>query len=210
MSPARHVLLAGVALTLGCASTLQSVEYPLLREAPPTIRRLAVAPFRPEAGLAAEAQARRAVADQVAGFVFEAAAARGIELVAPSDLAHALEDPESRMPAEAPQAARLASQEFGADAILLGTVLRFRKRAGEALGTTQPASVAFEVTLYSAPGGERLWSARFDETQQALLSNVLNLGRYPGGGTRWLTAEELARWGAHEVAKGLPLGATGP
>ena len=29
------------------------------------------------------------------------------------------------------------------------------------------------------------------------------LGRYPGGGSRWLTAAELARWGAAAAAKSL-------
>jgi hypothetical protein len=35
---------------------------------------------------------------------------------------------------------------------------------------------------------------------------VLQTIRYPGGGTRWLTLEELARWGAREVARDLPAG----
>jgi hypothetical protein len=61
------------------------------------------------------------------------------------------------------------------------------------------------VTLYTAPGSEKLWSAVFSETQQPLSSNVLSTTRYPGGGMRWLTAEELARWGAEETVRALPL-----
>jgi hypothetical protein len=64
--------------------------------------------------------------------------------------------------------------------------------------------VAFEVTLFAAPSGQKLWSARFDETQRALSENVLNARRYPGGGTRWLTAAELARWGAQAAAGAMP------
>ena len=97
----------------------------------------------------------------------------------------------------------MAASKFGATAVLLGRVERYRERGGEAFGTSRPASVAFEVTLFSAPDGRRLWRARFDETQQSLGSNVLNAPRYPGGGTRWLSAGELARWGADAAARSL-------
>jgi len=85
-------------------------------------------------------------------------------------------------------------------------VSRFIERAGEAAGTMRPASVSFTITLYAAPGARPLWRGRFDETQRALNENIFNAGRYPGGGTRWLSAEEMARWGASEVALAMPLG----
>jgi hypothetical protein len=66
--------------------------------------------------------------------------------------------------------------------------------------------VAFEVTLYAAPSGKKLWTARFDETQQSLNERPLDASRYPGGGTRWLTAAELARWGADATAESLAKG----
>jgi hypothetical protein len=47
----------------------------------------------------------------------------------------------------------------------------------------------------------------FNETQRPLSSNVLVASRYPGGGSRWLSAEELARWGAEETARSMPIGA---
>ena len=34
--------------------------------------------------------------------------------------------------------------------------------------------------------------------------SFFNVFRYPGGGTRWLTAEELSQWGASEVAQAMP------
>jgi hypothetical protein len=87
--------------------------------------------------------------------------------------------------------------------VLLGKVYRFREREGQALGASRAASVGYEVTLFEAPGGRRLWTSRFDETQQALTENIFNAQRYPGGGRRWLTAAELARWGAEGAAKAL-------
>ncbi len=196
--------LVAMALALACASTLERTEYPKLRESPPEMHRLAIAPFEPEAGLEADAERRRTAAAHMAAYVAEAMQARGVRIVPPSDVRLALQSGDRAPGFDAVRAARASAAEFGADALLAGRVLRFRKRTGEALGTLQPASVAFEVTLYTAPGGERLWSARFDETQEALFANVLNLFRYPRGGTRWLTAEELARWGAREVAAAVP------
>ncbi len=101
------------------------------------------------------------------------------------------------------QAAALAAHKFGATAVLTGEVLRYRERSGEALGTSRPASVGFELKLYAAPGGERLWTALFQETQQTITENVLRARRYPGRGTRWLTAAELARWGAQSAVDSL-------
>jgi hypothetical protein len=83
-------------------------------------------------------------------------------------------------------------------------VLRWRDRVGEKLGASQAAGVGFEVTLLRTPDGAKLWTAVFDETQLPITDNFFNVFRYPGGGTRWLTAEELSQWGATEVAQAMP------
>jgi hypothetical protein len=101
------------------------------------------------------------------------------------------------------EAGAVAAREFGASAVMLGKVYRYRDREGQSYGASRPASVGYEVTLFEAPSGRRLWSSRFDETQQPLGENVFNAQRYPGGGTRWLTAGELARWGAEGTAQAL-------
>jgi hypothetical protein len=44
-------------------------------------------------------------------------------------------------------------------------------------------------------------------TQAPISANLFNMGRYPGGGTRWLTAEELSKWGADGVADAFPISA---
>ena len=38
-----------------------------------------------------------------------------------------------------------------------------------------------------------------------MTENVLLTPRYPGGGTRWLTAEEFAQFAASELAAAVPL-----
>ena len=97
----------------------------------------------------------------------------------------------------------MAARQFGASAVMLGKVYRYREREGEALGALRPASVGFDLSLHEAPGGRKLWTSRFDETQQPITANVFNVQRYPGGGRRWLTAAELARWGADGTARAL-------
>jgi len=101
--------------------------------------------------------------------------------------------------------ARLLAAEFGADAVLFGVLTRWEKRDGTRAGALHPAAVGFEVLLRSAPSGERLWSGYFDHRQQPLGQNLLVTSRYPGGGTHWLSAPELARWGAGEVVRRIPL-----
>ncbi len=168
---------------------------------------LAVMPFYPRPGLdATQAGVSAATAAELVGrFVTEAVAARGIPVIPPGDLALAFSAegrPTPRLDGRA--AAVLAARDFGASAVLVGEVWRYRERSGQALGSTEPASVAFEVTLFAAPSGQRLWQARFEETQQSITENPLRARLYPGGGTRWLTAADFARWGASQVAQSLP------
>ena len=68
---------------------------------------------------------------------------------------------------------RVAAEDFGATSVLLGEVIRYREREGGEFGALRPASVWFEVQLYTAPGGERLFTARFEQTQPALSENAL-------------------------------------
>ena len=202
-------LLLGELAWQGCAAPLREERvYPALQERHFELHKLAVAPF--QAGRLVARPAERQPVDPadaalVAKQVAEAERARGIEVIAPEDVRTA-SDP-SATPADTLDPARLifvASQQFGADAVLVGTVLRWRDRVGEKLGASQAAGVGFEVTLLRTPDGAKLWSAVFDETQLPITDNFFNVFRYPGGGSRWLTAEELSQWGASEVAQAMP------
>jgi hypothetical protein len=142
----------------------------------------------------------------IGGYVASALEGRGVDVVPPSDVAQGIGLPIA--PVEAGDVRALAAavhQKFGADALAMGVVHRFVDRSGESMGSTRPASVGFEVRILSAPAGNVLWVGAFDQTQVALSENVLKAPQYPGGGTRWLTAEELARWGASQIVQTLPL-----
>jgi hypothetical protein len=201
--------LAGVLLLLAMACSRQApvVQHRIYKVPRDALGRVAVMPFYPRPGLDATPSGVSAAtaAELVGRFMTEAVASRGIPVIPPSDLALAFSAegrPTPRLDGRA--AASLAARDFGATSVLVGQVWRYRERSGQALGSAEPASVAFEVTLFAAPDGRRLWQARFEETQQSLTANPLRARLYPGSGTRWLTAAEFARWGASQVAKSLP------
>jgi hypothetical protein len=195
---------------------VQEQRLALSRDA---LQRVAVIPFYPGEQLRAPPATPPSAADAppfisgweaaslVAGFMAEALAAAGIPTVPPNDVEVAFVGEGHPVPRLDPRAAgALTARDFGATSVLLGKVLRYREREGSAAGATRPASVAFEVSLHDTATGRRLWTGRFDETQQPLTENVFRARQYPGGGTRWLTAAELGRWGASQVAKSLRAG----
>lgn len=201
---ARPVALAGAVLvSTACAGpVVRTARY---EKALGVLAVVAVAPFvaapefqgSPEPGTPSAAEA----ALLVGRLVSEALDARGISVVPPSDVRLALDGRAVAPREDAGALADLVAEKFGATSLLVGSVHRFRERRGEALGTERPASVGFEIVVYAAPSARRVWTARFDETQVAFSENVLRAWHYPGRGTRWLTAAELARWGAEQVAE---------
>lgn len=94
-----------------------------------------------------------------------------------------------------PKQAQEIGARVNADAVLFGRVTRYRERSGRGWGSEQPASVAFSLFLLDIATGKRIWSARFDEAQQALSENLLNIGKFIERRTRFVRADELAREG---------------
>lgn len=197
-------LLAGVSLAcLGCKGPVKVQSH----RAGSAAQHIAVAPMRVAERLALPVEEAAVAAEIVAHQLAEALARRGAPVVAPSDVARffaksAAPEAPPRPPLEV---ARMLAAEFGVDAVLFGVLTRWEEREGTGAGAMHAAAVGFEVLLRSAPGGERLWSGNFDHRQKPLGENLLVTSRYPGGGTRWLSAPELARWGAGEVARRIPL-----
>ncbi len=201
---------------LGCATIspelVEERRYAVMEAADPT---LAVLPFYPSANLSRSvrpggSQAWEAAA-LVTRFVTEAVAQRRVRVIPESDVQLAFASEGQVTPRLDPiSAARLAADRFGATGVLLGVVNRYRERQGSAFASMSTASAEFVVTLYDAPAGRRIWSGRFNQTQPDLTANVFTATRYPGGGTRFLTVAELARWGAQLIADRLPIGSAPP
>jgi hypothetical protein len=88
--------------------------------------------------------------------------------------------------------------KLDANAVLDVTVTRFHERDGSDLSVNSPASAAFEMVLTQVDSGMVLWAASFDETQEALSSNLFALGKAKSRGFKWITVEDLVRQGLKE------------
>ena len=100
-----------------------------------------------------------------------------------------------RSPEQLYRGIQQARRHFAADHVMRLQVHRFREREGGEFGTLRPASIDCVLTLYAAPGGERRFRARFDETQISFSGDLMRAWRYPGRGLRWLDADALLRFG---------------
>jgi hypothetical protein len=178
--------------------------------APPSaaLERLAVIPFYPhrtyEGSRLLGSVPPDVATERVTRLVVDAISEQGIDVVAPAEVAAAIEGvPRSTAAIDAAVLAELAARKLGATGVLLGEVLRFRDPRGVSSSARHPASVAYQVTLYEAPEGFKLWTARFDETQTV---PPAERAREPGDvemPLHWLSAGELARRGADAVASSL-------
>ena len=99
------------------------------------------------------------------------------------------------------QAADLATA-LKADAALMGQILVYQERSGSRLGANPPATVGFEVKVV-APDGQVLWIGNYYERQQPMTQDLV--GYIQHGGV-FVTAEELAEYGADKVLKTFPFG----
>jgi hypothetical protein len=80
----------------------------------------------------------------------------------------------------------------GADAVLMGTLYRFRERVGLKYSADTPAAVTFDLLLLDSASGRVVWWQSFDEAQLPLSDNLLKIGTFIKDRGRWLTAAELS------------------
>jgi hypothetical protein len=208
LSSLPRALAAPLLVLVACVS-----PEPVLEErtyAPPSaaLTRVAVIPFyahrtyegsRLLGGVPPEVASER-----VTRLVVDAISERGIAVVPPGEVAAAIEAlPRSTPAMDAVVLAELAGRELGVTGVLLGEVLRFRDPRGASSGARRPASVAYQVTLYEAPEGFKLWTARFDEAQSVPPAGLESEPDDSEIQIRWLSAGELARRGADAVATSL-------
>ena len=107
--------------------------------------------------------------------------------------------PQNRMVDTPRQFAQRFGKAMGADHVIIGSVWRYRDRTPDT-----GASVAFTVYLLEVNNGRRVWRGRFDKTQQALSDDLQDAGAFFQKGARWLSAEELARFGIEQVMQSFP------
>jgi hypothetical protein len=144
--------------------------------------------------------------NQMTGFLHEALQGRYKAALIPVETVRASYSGLLKKPsADTPQSLALAlGKELNANHVMVGIVWRYKERVGTAQASASPASVAFSLYLVNVEQGIPVWEAAFDRTQQALTDNLLNVKEFFSMGARWLTADELARFGLKQV-----LGETG-
>jgi hypothetical protein len=104
---------------------------------------------------------------------------------------------------------RTTAQSFGralgANFIVAGWVWRYRERIGGDIGVQSPASVAFTVALIDVKSGKMLWQGKFVEKQSSLSENIVEIRKFLKRSGKWLSVDELARYGVREVFTTFPM-----
>ncbi|MCJ7687303.1 MAG: hypothetical protein MUO68_23740, partial [Desulfobacteraceae bacterium] len=93
---------------------------------------------------------------------------------------------------------------FGADAVLIGQVYRWRDRIGADFGVDSPASVAFDLSLVRPSDGAILWRGNYDKTQRSLFEDLFDYKTYFKSKGLWLTAKKLAKFGLDKLLEDMP------
>lgn len=125
----------------------------------------------------------------------------GLQLLSPNESARVAREVSGGTTTETMPAHKIA-QRLGADAALSGKVLVYQERVGSRLGADPPAAVGFEVKLV-APDGMVLWEGNYYEKQRPMTEDFLGFVQRYGV---FVTAEELAAYGAEELAEAFPYG----
>ena len=95
-------------------------------------------------------------------------------------------------------------KELQASHVMVGLLWRFKEREGGPLTANTPASVAFSVYVVKIENSGLIWKASFDKTQTSLSENLLDAPLFMKKGMKWLSAEELATYGAAITMKDFP------
>jgi hypothetical protein len=127
----------------------------------------------------------------------------GLTVYSPDDAAAAIKSLAGQdEPAKpAVRAGRIASK-MAVDAALIGRVLVFQERKGNKLGG-ETAAVGFEIKLISADGTP-LWAGNYYEKQKPLTEDAKGFAERGGV---FVTADELAEYGATHLVDRFPFGA---
>ena len=200
--------LAALLVLGACSSTGPAVDERTYAPTGAALARVAVIPFTVhrtyEASRLLGGVPPEEASERVTRLVAGALAKRGIAVVDPDAVASATTAvPRTTHAIDALLFAEVASRELAATGVLVGEVLRFREPRGVSRTARRPASVLYQVTLYGAPEGGKLWTARFDETQAVTLADPATASSSAEIHGRWLSAGEIAQRGADAMAKSL-------
>jgi len=93
---------------------------------------------------------------------------------------------------------------MGADGVIVGSVWRYKNRVSAKGASDQPTSVAFVVYLLDVPAGNIVWKNSFIKSQTALTEDISNIKLVFKKGVKWMSADELAKYGVDAVFEEFP------
>ena len=91
------------------------------------------------------------------------------------------------------------------DALLVPQIIFWQERDGGEMGAQRPASLTLDLYLINIHQERLINRYHFEETQESLSSNLLELGKFVDRSGKWLTARELAAEGMRLGVKELGL-----
>ncbi|EMG37664.1 hypothetical protein PCS_01606 [Desulfocurvibacter africanus PCS] len=92
-----------------------------------------------------------------------------------------------------------------ADYLLVPQLVFYHERRGGDWGAEEPASVIMDFFLLDVGNGTILRRYRFEETQQPLSENLLDVDKFVSRGGKWISVEELTQEGIEQAIKELGL-----
>lgn len=94
---------------------------------------------------------------------------------------------------------------MGVDLLVVPQLLEYRDRDGGQFGAVTPARVVMDIFVLDVRNESLISRSRFDETQSALTSNLLETGKFIKRGGKWVTARDLAQEGMEKAVQDLGL-----
>jgi hypothetical protein len=94
---------------------------------------------------------------------------------------------------------------MGVDLLIVPQILEWREREGPEYAAVAPASVIMDTYVIDVNGESLISRSRYDATQSALTSNLLDLDTFIKRGGKWVQTLELAREGMEKAIKELGL-----
>lgn len=101
--------------------------------------------------------------------------------------------------ADMQQDALKLGKQLSLDAVVYGTVTRYRERVGTDYAAKSPAAVAFAIHVIDVHNSVVLWTARYARQQEALSQNIFNLANFVENRGRWVRAQDIASRGVEEA-----------
>lgn len=94
---------------------------------------------------------------------------------------------------------------MGVDILVVPQILEWRERDGGELGVATPAKVVMDIFILDVKNEALISRSRYDETQTALMGNLLEADKFVKRGGKWVTALDLAKEGMEKAVKELGL-----